>query len=100
MKWWGVITRHCEGGVGWSGGAILAVVKAIRAHVQDGKIVPDEPIELPEGIAVEVLVPENEEMTAQERADLEAAIESSAAEFERGDYEDAHAFAVRLVAKS
>jgi hypothetical protein len=87
---------------GWErqGDAILFDVKAIRAHVQDGKIVPDEPIELPEGAAVEVLVPEEEAMTAQERADLEAEIEASAAEFETGDYEDAHAFALRLVAKS
>lgn len=74
-------------------------VKAIRAHVHDGKIVPDEPIELPEGAAVEVLVPENDEMTKQERADLEAEIEASAAEFATGDYEDAHAFALRLVAR-
>ena len=83
-----------------AGGAILTDVKAIRAHVQDGKIVPDEPIELPEGASVEVLVPENEEMTAQERADFEAELEASAAELEKGDYEDAHAFALRLVAKS
>jgi len=83
-----------------AGGAILTDVKAIRAHIQDGKVVLDEPIELPEGAAVEVLVPENEEMTAQERADLEAEIEASAAEFETGEYEDAHAFALRLVAKS
>jgi hypothetical protein len=81
-------------------GAILVEVKAISAHVQDGKIVPDEPIDLPEGAAVEVLVPENEEMTARERADLEAALEASAAEFEAGAYEDAHAFARRLVARS
>jgi len=39
------------------GGSTLTDVKAIRAHVQDGKIVPDEPIELPEGAAVEVLIP-------------------------------------------
>jgi hypothetical protein len=55
---------------------------------------------LPEGTAVEVLVPENEEMTAQERSHLEAELEASAAEFETGEYEDAHAFALRLVAKS
>ena len=95
-----MITRGCRTGVGGPGGAILIDVKAIRAHVLDGKIVPDEPIELPEGIAVEVLVPENEGMTAQERAELEVEIEASAAEFETGDYEDAHAFALRLVAKS
>jgi hypothetical protein len=82
------------------GGAILTDVKAIRAHVQNGKIVPDEPIELPEGAAVEVLLPENLDMTAQERAELEAEIEASTAEFEHGEFEDAHAFALRLVAKS
>ena len=83
-----------------AGGAILTKVKAIRAHVRDGKIVPDEPIELAEGAAVEVLVPENEEMTAQDRAHLEAELEASAAEFDAGEYEDARAFALRLVAKS
>ena len=75
-------------------------MKAISAHVRDGKIVPDEPIDLPEGTAVEVLVPENEEMTAQDRAHLEAELEASAAEFDAGEYEDARAFALRLVAKS
>lgn len=75
-------------------------MKAIRAHVQDGKIVLDEPTDLPEGAAVEVLVPENEEITAQERAHLEAELEASAAEFDANEYEDAHAFALRLVAKA
>jgi predicted DNA-binding antitoxin AbrB/MazE fold protein len=75
-------------------------VKAIRAHVQNGTIVPDEPIDLPEGAMVEILLPENEEMTPEERAELEAEVEASAAEFERGEFEDAHAFALRLVAKS
>ena len=37
----------------------------------------DEPLELPEG-----------------------EIEANAAEFERGEFEDAHAFALKLVAKS
>jgi hypothetical protein len=75
-------------------------VKAIRAHVRDGKIVLDEPIELPEGAAVEVLLPENGNLTAQEHAELAAEIEASAAEFEQGEFEDAHAFALKLVAKS
>ena len=75
-------------------------MKAISAHVRDGKIVPDEPIDLPEGAAVEVLVPENEEMTAQDRAHLEAELAASAAEFDAGEYEDARAFALRLAAKS
>jgi hypothetical protein len=75
-------------------------MKALRAHVQNGQIVLDEPVELPEGVAVEVLLPEHEDFTSDERVELEVAIEESAAEFARGEFEDAHAFARRLVAKS
>jgi len=75
-------------------------VKALRAHVQNGQIVLDEPVELPEGVAVEVLLPEHDDLTADERVELEVAIEESAAELARGEFEDAHAFARRLVAKS
>jgi predicted DNA-binding antitoxin AbrB/MazE fold protein len=75
-------------------------VKAIRAHVHNGTIVPDEPIELPEGAAVEVRLLENDDLTTQDQAELEAEIEAGAAEFERGEFEDAHAFALGLVAKS
>jgi hypothetical protein len=46
-------------------------MKAVSAHVQNGQIVLDEPVELPDGAAVE--------------------------EFARGDYEDARAFADKLV---
>lgn len=75
-------------------------VKALKAHVHNGLIVLDEPVELPEGVAVEVLLPENDELTEDERVELEAALEESAAQFARGEFEDAHAFAQRLVAKS
>jgi hypothetical protein len=76
------------------------IVKALKAHIHNGQIVLDEPVELPEGVAVEVLLPENDELTAEERVELEAALEESAAQFARGEFEDAHAFAHRLVAKS
>lgn len=75
-------------------------MRAIRAHIQKGIIVPDEPIELPEGAVVEVLLPESDELIAQDRDELEGEIDASRAEFERGEFEDAHAFALRLVAKS
>jgi hypothetical protein len=79
---------------------MLANVKALKAHVHNGQIVLDEPADLPEGVAVEVLLPENDERTDAERTELEAALAESAAEFARGEFEDAHAFARRLVAKS
>ncbi len=78
-------------------------MKSVRAHVHAGQIVLDEPVDLPEGAAVEVLFPEHDdddELTAEERAELEAAVERGAADFERGDFEDARAFALRLVARS
>ena len=49
-------------------------------------------------MAVEVLLGEPDELPAQERAALDAAIEEGAAAFERGDFEDARAFALRLAA--
>jgi hypothetical protein len=75
-------------------------VKALRAHVQNGQIVLDEPAELLEGADVEVLLPDQDEMSAEDRAELEAAVDESAAQFERGEFEDARAFALRLIAKS
>jgi len=75
-------------------------MKALRAHVQNGQIVLDEPVELPEGVAVEVLLPEHDDLSTDERVELEVAIEESAAEFARGEFVDADAFARRLIAKS
>jgi hypothetical protein len=75
-------------------------VKAISAHVRNGQIILDDPIDLPEGATVEVRLPDRDAPTAEEPADLDAALEESAAEFERGEIEDARAFALRLVAKS
>ena len=73
-------------------------MKAVRAHVLNGQIVLDEPVELPEGMAVEVLLAEAAELTAEERVELEAAVDEGAEDFERGDFEDARAFALRLAA--
>lgn len=68
--------------------------------MHNGQIVLDEPVELPAGVAVEVLLPEAGDLTADERLELETALDESAAELARGEFEDARAFARRLVAKS
>jgi len=84
-------------------GAIMTGVKAVRAHVHDGQIVLDEPVDLPEGAAVEVRLPEHNDddhLTAEEHAEFEAALEEGVADFARGNFEDARAFALRLVARS
>jgi len=68
--------------------------------VHNGRIVLDEPADLPEGAEVEVLLPENDELNSEERDEIEAAVEESAAQFACGEFEDARAFARKLVAKS
>jgi hypothetical protein len=77
-------------------------VKSISAHIKNGQIVPDEPIDLLDGDVVEVLVPDDadDEMTAEEMEELEAALDEGAAEIARGEYVDARAFALTLFAKS
>jgi hypothetical protein len=74
-------------------------VKSVRAHVRNGQIVLDEPVELVEGGDVEVLLPDHDELSVEDRTELEAAVEESSAEFERGEFEDARAFAARLLAR-
>jgi hypothetical protein len=78
---------------------MLINVKTLRAHVRDGQIVLDEPVELCEGASVEVLVSDDDEMIVADHEELEAAVEESTAEFSRGEFEDARAFAQRLAAK-
>jgi hypothetical protein len=76
-------------------------VKAVSAHVRNGQIVLDEALDLHEGAVVKVLVPDDPiEMRSEDLAELEAALEDSAGQFERGEFEDARAFAVRLAARS
>ena len=72
-------------------------MSALKAHVVNGRIVLDEPAELTEGAPL-LVFPITEEMTDEDRAALERAIEDGAEDFERGDVEDAREFAVRLAA--
>jgi hypothetical protein len=74
---------------------------ALKAHVENGRIVADEPLDLPDGTLLHVVPIQklDEEMTDEERAELKQAIEEGYEDFERGDYEDANALAARLLAK-
>jgi hypothetical protein len=75
-------------------------MNAFKAEVKNGRLIVDEPTDLPDG-TVMYLVPaaDNDAMSAEERAELERAIEEGAEDFERGDFSDAHEFAAELVAK-
>ncbi len=71
----------------------------LKAHVHNGQVVLDEPLNLPEGTRLRVVADDADEMDAEERAALEAAIEEGYADFERGDHTDARAFAKELLAR-
>jgi hypothetical protein len=75
-------------------------VKVVRAHVQNGQIVLDEAIDLVDGTDLEVLVPDEQEMSAEDLAEFEAELAESKAQFERGEFVEARSFALRLLAKS
>jgi hypothetical protein len=58
----------------------------LRGHVESGRIVVDEPMDLPEGTEVEIAVlDEDEEMTAEERAEIEADIDAGLEQAARGE---------------
>ncbi len=79
---------------------MLSLLNPLKAHIKDGQIVLDEPRELPEGAPVHVyVVSDDSDMSAEERAKLEAAIEEGAEDFERGEFDNAREFALRLAAK-
>jgi hypothetical protein len=80
---------------------MLRNMQAVRAHVENGRIVADEPVDLPDGTLLGVLPVDEieEELSVEERAEIEQAIEEGYGDFERGDFEYAREFAARLVAK-
>jgi hypothetical protein len=80
-------------------------MQPLKAHVHNGRLVLDEPTDLPEGEVVE-LVPLDEVLARggdylddEERAALHRSIEEGVEDFERGDTEDAFEFLARLKAR-
>src|SRR5580658_3010686 len=80
-------------------------MQRLKAHVHNGRLVLDEPTNLPEGEVVE-LVPLDDVLDGggdylddEERAALHRSIEQGIEDFEKGDTEDAFEFLARLKAR-
>lgn len=59
---------------------------ALQAEVRDGRLVLDEPVDLPEGTKVElVLADDGDELDEVERQRLHAALQRSAEQLARGE---------------
>ena len=60
-------------------GAKLEVMLTVRARVRNGRLVVDEPTDLPEGTEVELAMSEDEpwDLTAEQRAELKVRLANS-----------------------
>ena len=72
---------------------------ALKAHVKGGRLLLDEPTELPEGTEVELTAIDDDDFEPEERARLLEAIEEGAADFERGDHMDGFEFIAQMRAR-
>lgn len=65
-------------------------MEALKARVQNGRIVVNEPTDLPEGTVLELVVADpGDELDDEERAELHAALAQGLAELQTGDGTDA-----------
>ena len=60
-------------------------MRALKAHVTSGRIVVDEPTDLPEGTELELVPADEFGITPEERSEIDAMIEESEAELARGE---------------
>jgi len=72
---------------------------ALKAQVKNGRLVLDEPTDLPEGSEVELVVLDDEEFAPEEKARLLQAIEDCEEDIEKGDYVDGFEFIAQLRAR-
>ncbi len=62
----------------------LSGMKALEAQVRAGRLVLDEPTNLPEGAEVRVALVDDDELDDKERAELHAALLAAEAELDAG----------------
>jgi hypothetical protein len=63
---------------------MMIAMQALKAHVRGGRLVFDEPTNLPEGAEVRVALVDVDELDDEERARLHATIEAAEAELDAG----------------
>lgn len=73
-------------------------MQSVKAHVKNGRLVLDEPTDLPEGTEV-TLTMADEDLDDEDRARLHAALERSMAQAKAGKLVDADDVIARLLAR-
>jgi hypothetical protein len=74
-------------------------VATLRGHVESGRIIVDEPMDLPDGTEVEIAVADDDDMTPEERAELDASIDRGMEQAARGEGIPAEEVLARLRAR-
>ncbi len=74
-------------------------MQPLKAHVHNGRLVLDEPTDLPEGSEVRLTLADDDDMDDDERARLHAALERSMAQAKAGKLIDADVVLGRLLAR-
>jgi hypothetical protein len=77
----------------------MADMQALKAHVKSGRLVLDEPTELPEGSEVELVALDDDDFEPEERARLDAALEVSIEQARAGQFVDADEVIDKLLAR-
>jgi hypothetical protein len=72
---------------------------ALKAHVRGGRLLLDEPTDLPEGAEVELIAVDDADFDPADRARLLEAIDEGEQDVERGDLVDGLDFADALLAR-
>lgn len=70
------------------------IMQALKARVRNGRLVLDEPTNLPEGAEVELMP--SDDMDDEERAELNRSLDESMAQVEAGDVVDGREFLASL----
>lgn len=83
-----------------SRGRVIAVQQTRRARVKNGRLVLDEPTNLPEGAEVTVILADADDLDDEERAELHRAIEEGMDDCDAGRVEDAYKVIAELRART
>lgn len=70
-------------------------MQSVKAVVKNGRLMVDEPTELPDGTEIE-LRPVDDDFDPQDRAQLLQAIDDGIGDFERGDHMDGFEFIAQM----
>ena len=78
---------------------MTGTMRVLKAHVEGGRLVANEPSKLPEGTETEIIAFDDDDFEPEERARLLQAIEEGAESLERGESVDGIDFANELLAR-